>query len=190
MRAATADGSCTTATPPGRRALAGRFGRVVGADLSQPMLDVAARLNADRPALTFTRVTSPAGLDAHRGGHDFVLSLIVLQHVTDRAVVRGYLRALASALRPGGVAVVQLPSAVAARIHWHPARVLGRHAPRLLLRGPERYRPYAMSLTALPEAEARAALEHDGARVEHVVDDNRAGSALIASRAYVVVRAP
>ena len=134
------------------------------------MLDAATSRNRDRENVSFVHATTPEALGFSRGSFDFVLSLIALQHITDGAAIRGYLRALAGALRPGGVGVIQLPSSVAARIRWHPLRVIGRTAPRLLLHGPSRFHPYAMTLSAV------------------VVDDHRSGTEAVASRSYVIRR--
>ncbi len=170
------------------RALSPRFAAVTGVDISRPMLDAAARRNHDRGNVAFVHAAAPGELAFARGTCDFVISLIALQHVTDRAAIRGYLGALAAALRPQGVGVVQLPSSVAARIRWHPLRVIGRTAPRLLLRGPSRVHPYAMTLSALSEEDVTRTFRAAGVAVEHVIDDHRSGTEAVASRSYVISR--
>jgi len=70
-----------------------------------------------------------------------------------------------------------------------PLRVIGRTAPGLLLRGPSRAHPYAMTLSALPEEDVTRTFRAAGVEVEHVVDDHRSGTEAVVSRSYVVRRA-
>lgn len=103
-------------------ALAGRFGRYLGVDISAGMVDRARELHASRPNCAF--VTSPDGsLQGVTGpdvpgpdadgpvaaGFDLVLSYYVLQHLPDPALVEGYVEAFLSSLAPEGLAVFQLP---------------------------------------------------------------------------------
>ena len=98
------------------RALAERFDEVLGLDLSGAMVERARELNADRPNCRF-EVNATAELPAlGNGSFDLVLSLITLQHVSDRAAVRSYLRELARVLAPGGLLAVQVPVHVPRRV--------------------------------------------------------------------------
>ena len=94
------------------QALAAEFASVTGVDISPTMIELAREHNrAERVQYI---LNSRPDLSCLPGGHfDFVLSLIALQHVPRRNIVR-YLREFARVLAPGGVAVFQVPSRMAA----------------------------------------------------------------------------
>jgi ubiquinone/menaquinone biosynthesis C-methylase UbiE len=102
------------------RPLAGHFGECVGVDISEGMVEQARRLNADVPHATF--VVNAAG-DLHRfddASFDLVYSVIVLQHVPDRVAIERYIGEFCRVLRPGGLAIFQLPSHIPKifRLQW------------------------------------------------------------------------
>jgi len=89
-------------------ALARRFDRVIGVDVSPAMLERARRAvpggNVDFRAVDGER------LDAVEDAVcDTLVCYLVLQHLPDRRLVTAYLREFARVLRPGGRAFVQLP---------------------------------------------------------------------------------
>lgn len=90
--------------------LAEAFGHVVGCDISQPHLDLAQaevdRRGADN--ITLTHVADKAGL-AELPEVDLVYSVIVLQH-NPPPIMAFILGRLLASVRPGGHAVVQLPT--------------------------------------------------------------------------------
>jgi SAM-dependent methyltransferase len=90
------------------RPLAERFDRVTGLDVSASMLEEARRLSggAEQPSYVLNVAETLPFPDA---SFDFVLSLIVLQHMPVR-LSTGYIREFARVLRPGGIAVFQVPS--------------------------------------------------------------------------------
>lgn len=91
------------------RALAPHFERVVGVDVSRSMVELGRRLGP--PANVELVVNPRADLSLFAGGEfDFVISLLVLQHLP-RDLIRGYLREFARVLRPGGVLIVEIPAA-------------------------------------------------------------------------------
>ena len=166
------------------RALGEHFDGVLGLDLSGPMVERARELNRDRAGCRF-EVNAGAELAGLEDGEfDLVLSLITLQHVSDPAAVRSYLRELARVLAPGGLLAVQLPLAVPRRVRWHPARAAHALARRAGL-APRRLAPWAMHLGGLGQDAAENALRAGGARVLEVEADARAGSDLIPSRLYL-----
>ena len=170
------------------RALAAHADAVLGLDIAPAMVAAAREANADVPACTFA-LNPGADLRTHAdASFDLVLSLIALQHVRSAALVAGYVAEFVRVLRPGGVAVFQIPAAVPARVRHHPGRVLVRAAgPRLLRRVPA-LAPYAMELTPLPEAEVRRVVGRAGGTVVAAVPDGRTGSAALPSLGYVVTR--
>ena len=91
------------------QALARRQERVLGADISPVMIDLARRLNRYPDRVEYV-CTADAGLDTLRGGSfDCVYSNIVLQHVEPNVSVQ-YLGEFFRLLAPGGLLVFQLPS--------------------------------------------------------------------------------
>jgi SAM-dependent methyltransferase len=91
------------------QALAPSFGEVVGLDVSPTMIALAERLNRFPEIVRYVRNAAPL-LSAFPDGHfDFVYSDIVLQHL-DPPEARAYVAEFIRVLRPGGLAVFQLPS--------------------------------------------------------------------------------
>ena len=126
------------------QALATRFDRVVGVDISPTMVEEARRLVPDdRVEFRLGDGASLAGIDD--ASVDLVLSFTVLQHIPDPAVIEAYLREAGRVLRPGGVLVFQWNNTPGAR-RWVLRRwwlsllqrsglrpeAFGRHAPAFL----------------------------------------------------------
>jgi ubiquinone/menaquinone biosynthesis C-methylase UbiE len=153
------------------RPLAGHFDECVGVDISEGMVRGARELNADVPGATF--VVNAAG-DLGRfadQSFDLVYSVIVLQHVPDRGAIESYIAEFCRVLRPGGLAIFQLPSHIPRifRLQWRrrlylALRRLGVGAAFLYRR--LRLMPIAMS--SLPERDVVALATSRGARVLEV----------------------
>ncbi len=175
------------------RPLAGRFEECVGVDISEGMVQGARELNADVPGATF--VVNPAE-DLRRfedASFDLVYSVIVLQHVPDRGAIESYVAEFCRVLRPGGLAIFQLPSHIPKifRLQWRRRlylglRRLGLHAAFLYRR--LRLLPIAMS--SIPEADIVALVTSRGARVLEVETSGATGvlNAGLKSSTYYVTR--
>jgi 2-polyprenyl-3-methyl-5-hydroxy-6-metoxy-1,4-benzoquinol methylase len=110
------------------------FAGVVGADISESMLQEARRNAQDANLGHIDFVLSDDQLSRLDGAFDFVHSFIVLQHIP---VARGevIVRRLMESLAPGGVAALQLPFARRSgvlrnlanytRVHVRPVHMLG-----------------------------------------------------------------
>jgi len=86
------------------RALATRFDRVIGVDISPEMI---ARARELVPECEF-KVNDGADLeDVPRASVDLVLTFTVFQHIPDQEVVRRYVAEIGRVLRPGGSAYLQ-----------------------------------------------------------------------------------
>ena len=153
------------------RPLAGHFDECVGVDISEGMVEQARRLNADVPGASF--VVNAAGdlrcFDDQ--SFDLVYSVIVLQHVPDRDAITSYIAEFCRVLRPGGLALFQLPSHIPKvfRLQWRrrlylSLRRLGMSAAFLYNR--LRLMPIAMS--SLSEDDVAALVTSRGARVLEV----------------------
>jgi SAM-dependent methyltransferase len=88
-------------------ALAEQFEQVTACDISQPMLDELISRAADRKIGNIVTV-SPSRL-THLAPHDFAISLLVMQHLESLPAVDVAVAQVAASLKPGGVAVIELP---------------------------------------------------------------------------------
>jgi SAM-dependent methyltransferase len=151
------------------RALAARFDRAVGIDISERMVETAAGLNADVPGCTFRVNASDDLAQFDDGTFDFVYSSIVLQHIPP-GLIEGYVAELLRVTAPGGLLVFGLPD----RISWPYRLGLTRRLYTLLraLRVPDetilRRTPLTpMRMSGLPEARVRRLVEVRGGGVLH-----------------------
>ena len=96
------------------QALAERFERCDGVDIAESMIEEARRINRHGDRCRYY-VNDAPNLGLFSGASfDFVLSFIVLQHMEPR-YSKAYIREFIRVLRPGGVAVFQLPSGPATK---------------------------------------------------------------------------
>jgi ubiquinone/menaquinone biosynthesis C-methylase UbiE len=153
------------------RPLAGHFDECVGLDIAEGMVQQARRLNADVPGVSFVVNASDDLRRFDDQSFDLVYSVIVLQHVPDRGAIESYIGEFCRVLRPGGLAVFQLPSHIPKifRLQWRRRLYLALR--RLGLRAAFLYRrlrlmPIAMS--SMSEREIVALVTAHGARVLEV----------------------
>jgi SAM-dependent methyltransferase len=146
------------------RALAGRFGEVVGLDASRTMVEHARRINEDVSNASFV-AGSPAQLEP--GSFDLSWSVLVLQHLAPDEVEPAIER-LVGLARPGGAAVFQLPHATRplhrlqlSRRGYRLLRALGVRAQTIHRRTPLT----PMRMTVLPRERVEAAVARAGGRV-------------------------
>jgi SAM-dependent methyltransferase len=151
------------------QALATEFARCDGVDIAPSMIAQARALDRSGGRCVF-HLNARADLGAFPdGAFDLVYSNVVLQHVAPR-YARRYLEEFARVLRPGGLGVFQLPSAM--RLPWRLLRPLAsaRAAWRRLRGGQP-----VMEMHGVPVRTVRRALERAGARVLRVDADGAAG---------------
>jgi ubiquinone/menaquinone biosynthesis C-methylase UbiE len=91
------------------RALASRFERVVGVDVSEAMLDEARAVNQDFTNIEFIHNEGVTLADVPDRSIDLLYSNLVLQHMP-RAQQLSYIADFGRVVRPGGVLVFQTPS--------------------------------------------------------------------------------
>jgi SAM-dependent methyltransferase len=87
-------------------ALADRFDRVVGIDISSEMLERARSL-VDHPNVTFELGDGSSLATIEPRSADLVVSFTVFQHMPDPTIIDGYLLEAGRILRPGGVVAFQ-----------------------------------------------------------------------------------
>ena len=154
------------------RALAARFDRAVGVDISQTMVDNATRFNAHVANVEF-RVNARPDLSLFDdGSFDMVNTRIVLQHLPSRAVVEGYVLEFLRILRDDGLLVFQLPSHLPLPVRLQPRRRAYLALRRLGLRPKFLYWRLGLHpnrMLAIPKDEVVAFLERNGAKVLDVL---------------------
>jgi SAM-dependent methyltransferase len=172
------------------RVLAARFDDVLGLDISPTMVARAREL--DDAGRVRYKVGAQGELDALPAeDFDFVVSLLVLQHLPSPQDVEQAVHALTRRLAPGGAFVLQVPSELPPRRRiqsrrraYGVLRSLGLPAPVLLGRlGLDPIRT-----TALSAARVAAAVESAGGKVLSSAADDASGPH-VPSRRYVVTRA-
>lgn len=145
------------------QALAEYADEVIGVDISASMLEMARRIDRTDSRCTFIHNDS-ADLGRFPDGHvDLVYSVLVLQHLP-RPMIDRYLAELLRVLRPGGTAVVQVPT----RTLWTVRGIAWRLVPfpvlRLLQRRLLGY-PAPMRMTVVSDVDFVALVERSGGRV-------------------------
>ncbi len=160
------------------RALSAEFEECVGVDISGEMIRSARELNADRQNCRFLVNVAPDLTLFESGTFDFVLSLIVLQHMPSGQAALGYVAEFLRVLRPGGLLVFQLPTEIALRNR----RQLRRRAYTLLreLGVSERFLYgraglHPVRMIAVPRAKVEAAVAESGGVVVQAAPDHLAG---------------
>lgn len=150
------------------RALARRFDRCVGVDISPRMIELARTRNADVERCVFM-VNDADSLEMFDSVEfDFVYSNIVLQHLPTRRSITKVIAEFMRVVRPSGLVVFQLPARIAPLHRLQPRpklyRVLRRlgFPPEFLYR---RLRLHPITMRALPVAVVKNVLVGAGARV-------------------------
>jgi SAM-dependent methyltransferase len=150
------------------RALAKRYDRAVGIDISTEMLDRARALNARVDGVEFIHNTE---LDLAVLGDrrfDLVYSRHVLQHLPSHEIARGYLHEMVRVLRPGGLLVLHVPLAISLRHRFLATRRAYAALRRMGLGAETLYRRlhlHPVSMLAVPEHRLRSWIEEAGGRV-------------------------
>jgi ubiquinone/menaquinone biosynthesis C-methylase UbiE len=175
------------------RALAQHFDECVGVDISEGMVNGARTANASIENVEFV-VNDATDLRRFPSeSFDLVYCMLVLQHAPDRAAIEGYVREFCRVLRPGGLAIFQLPSRIPAvfRLQWR--RRLYLMLRRVSVSAPFLYRrlhllPIAMS--SIPEPEMQQVVESQNARMVEVETHKASGlmNAGVANSTYYVTR--
>jgi ubiquinone/menaquinone biosynthesis C-methylase UbiE len=159
------------------RALAGYFEQADGLDIAETMIRRAVELNADIPGCAFRRHDDTNLRAFADRSFDLVCSIFVLQHIPSRELIDGYMREFVRVLRPSGLLVLELPTALPS---VPPPTLRTRIAPRTRLTRSLRrlgvspkflyehldWRP-DMPMTAVTDTETIAILSGAGARLLH-----------------------
>lgn len=91
------------------RALGTRYAHVDGVDIAESMVELARRHHEGRTGLSFHVNERPDLQLFEADAFDFIVSIIVFQHMNPQ-LIAGYLGEFVRILRPGGVAMFNIPS--------------------------------------------------------------------------------
>jgi SAM-dependent methyltransferase len=165
--------------------LAARFAVVDGVDIAASMVALAREHNS-WPNCTF-HVNEADDLSLFADGtFDLVHSRLVLQHIPP-SLSKRYLREFVRVLKPGGVAVFDMPSASARSLKARIATRLPTPVLNSLRR--LRYRSGVMELHWVDPGEVASVIDDAGGRVVDAGPIAAAPGSLITKHRYCVVRA-
>jgi ubiquinone/menaquinone biosynthesis C-methylase UbiE len=161
-------------------ALGSRFERVVGLDISAPMIELADKVVVPKaPNCTFV-VSTEERLPFGDASFDFVLTNIVLQHMPP-ALAKGYIREFMRVLRPGAICVFQIPSEDLGRSEStipgvaRAMNALPSQWREELHRRRGGYDVRNLPMHGVPTNQVRKFVERNGGRVVACIDDVAAG---------------
>jgi SAM-dependent methyltransferase len=183
-------------------ALARHFDHVTGVDISAPMLERARDHGIPEPC-TLLLQDSPDLPDVPPAAFDFVLSMLVIQHIPP-PLGRRYLSALARRVAPGGVLLCQVPYGFArvppgsptggARRAFRrlaPAPLVAQRRARAQRAGEARQRAAGeavMELHHLPRRDVERLLRAEGLEIVHVDGDHTHETPPLVSAWYLARR--
>lgn len=150
------------------RALAKRYDRAVGIDISTEMLERARELNAGVEDLEFVHNSEPDLAVLGDRQFDLVYSRHVLQHLPGPELAHGYLKEMVRVLRPGGLLLVHVPIAISLRHRFLATRRAYEALRRLGVSADTLYRRlhlHPVSMLAVPEQRLRSWIEAAGGQV-------------------------
>jgi SAM-dependent methyltransferase len=171
------------------RALARRFNEVLGLDISPTMIRLARELDGGRQ-VRFEVGAEQELRSLPEAAFDFVLSLLVLQHLRTAEEVERVVSALTQRLAPGGALVLQVPYRLPPRRRIQSRRrayTILREVglPASLLLGPLGLDP--IRTVALSERRLAAAVEAGGGILLSSEADDASGPH-VPSRRHVITR--
>jgi len=167
--------------------LASYFDRVDGVDIARSMIEGAVAYNKC-PDRCFYHHNSAENLSLFDDAtFDFVYTEIVLQHIPPDLAF-AFIREFIRVLRPGGIAVFDLPSGYARSVRGQVFRMVP--APLLRLYRRRVHGDGTMELHVTKPAEVRSLLEREGVTMIDDYDVPEVADAVIRSRQYIVERPP
>jgi len=142
------------------QALAKHYEKVIGIDISAPMLATARRLDRTGGRCVFVHNTRPELATIPDASVDLVFTSLVLQHVPPD-LAETYLREFGRVIRPGGALVALMPAATRATIKGLVFRYAPHQVVALLQKRVLGY-PAPMRMTTIPTDQMRAILAGAG----------------------------
>ena len=154
------------------QALAGHFERADGIDIAASMVELARRHNRAGDRVRYHLNEAPDLSLFDNDTFDFLLSIIVLQHIPNKLKV-GYLKEFVRVLRPGGVAAFTVPS----HGDWSVEGAIRRlpNSWQNIYRRRRYGYDNVMEFHPLKRAKVEAVLREGGAEILHVEQEFMAG---------------
>ncbi|MBL7497298.1 class I SAM-dependent methyltransferase [Frankia sp. CNm7] len=151
------------------QALAAHYDKVIGLDISEPMLATARRLDRTGGRADFQHNATADLAAIPTASVDLVFTSIVLQHVPPDAAEK-YLLEFGRVLRPGGAAIILMPTGIRPTIQgllfrYAPPAVVGALQQRLL------HYPAPMQMNTLPVRIMTSHLSRAGLRIIGTTDE-------------------
>jgi trans-aconitate methyltransferase len=173
------------------QALAKRFKKTHGVDISSTMIDEAKRFNAFGRDCEY-HVNSDTKLRMFRPRQfDFIYTSIVLQHIPTKYISK-YIRALLHLLKPSGIFVFQVPDRLVgveplkgSVVHRIRASIRLRSRLRSMLKHTKQPPALVMAMNALSEPAVRKLLEKSGARLVDIQMTNSTDAAFNGELRYL-----
>ncbi len=172
------------------RALAKRFQRCCGVDISEKMVSMARELNASFPNYEFLSNDRPDLLIFPSDSFDLVYTARVLQHLPNPSLVEHFIGELYRVVRPEGLLAFQLPSYIDLRHRLQPRRRLYQILKRLGGSKVALYQKmgvFPMRMTFIREKDVVSLINGVGAKLLKVEADSLAGP-MIESRTYYAAK--
>jgi SAM-dependent methyltransferase len=172
------------------QAIARRFSETIGVDISEAMLARASKLNAHVPNCRFHLNRQPDLSRYESNSFDFVYTNKVLQHLKQKQAIRLLITEFVRVLKPGGLAVFQVPAYIPPRRRIQPRRRVYHLLRQLGVSSRSLYTTFGlnpMRMTYMPDCEVREVIRAAGGTLVHVRSDSEAGPG-IDSRTWFVTR--
>lgn len=106
-------------------AFASHFGHVTAVDVSMQMLNRAKQLFPDVENISWKHANGADLNDTPGGSVDFAFSYLVLQHLPDESLVRGYIREMVRVLKVSGICLFQFNGREKPTMNWKGRLVWG-----------------------------------------------------------------
>jgi SAM-dependent methyltransferase len=174
------------------RALAKYFASCYGVDISVEMVGAAREITALQPNCQFLVLDAPEFGRLPVTRFDLIYCNIVLQHLPSQALIERYIAEFVTSLRPGGLAVFQLPTAIPWLYRAQPGRRVYALLRNLRLQAGFLYQRLGLSplrMSSLPERRVLEVVRAAYGRVLEVDHDQHAGPRIPSRTYYVTTRA-
>lgn len=166
------------------QALATHYEKVIGLDISEPMLATARRLDRSGGRAVFQHNATADLSVIPSASIDLVFTSIVLQHVPPDAA-KSYLLEFGRVLRPGGAAIIVMPSSIRPTLQG----ILFRYAPPAVVEALQQrllHYPAPMRMNTMPARIMTSHLSRSGLRLLGTTDEPQHGRHWNFTRYYAV----
>jgi len=173
------------------RALAKNVDVCYGVDISEKMISLAKNYNHDITNCKFF-VNHETNLSMFPDNKfDFILSLLVLQHISDPKLIKYYIQEFIRILKKNGLIVFQLPSNLPFIIRNNPKKNLYKFLSTLGFKKEflfKHFKIHPLTMNFLPEQEVTTMLNKFGCKILKIDTKVRGGKIKFPSTTYYVTK--